>query len=64
MTLIERARTEYERLLRLKYDTWERHHNQSYMAFLRDFIAETEGRSSESVQTGYETAAELERDRG
>ena len=55
--LLERARGEYLRLLRLSPNTFDRHFGQAYMAFLRDFIAEAEGRDEEEVQTAYELAA-------
>lgn len=52
--MIDYARKEYERLVRLPFGSAERHYNNRYMAFLRDFIAEAEGRSAEDVQTEYE----------
>lgn len=61
--MIERARTEYARVLRLLPNSYERHHNQAYMCFLRDFIAEHEGRDAETVQTEYEQPAWQDIDR-
>jgi hypothetical protein len=52
--LLIRAKEEYLRLLRLSPNTWDRHFGQAYMAFLRDFIAEVEGREAEEVQVEYE----------
>lgn len=52
--LLQHARDEYYRLLLLPLASIERHHNQSYMAFLRDVIADAQGLSSEAVQATYE----------
>jgi hypothetical protein len=57
--MLEHARDEYRRLLRLPLGGWERHYNQAYLAFLRDFIAEMEGRDPQAVQEEYEGAAQL-----
>lgn len=54
------ARAEYFRLLRLPIGGLERHYNQRYMCFLRDLIAEQEGRPSEMVQLDYEWAVQSE----
>lgn len=55
--LYEHAKTEYARVLRLSPNSIERHHAQAYMCFLRDFIAEHEGRDAETVQAEYEQPA-------
>jgi hypothetical protein len=55
--MIERAREEYLRALRVPLGSLERHHNRLYMCFLRDFIADHEGRDAETVQDEYEAAA-------
>jgi len=56
--MIQRAREEYARILRLPLGSIERHYNNAYLAFLRDFIAEHEGREAEDVQNEYETKAQ------
>lgn len=55
--LYDHAKAEYLRLLKLPLNSWERHYQQSYMAFLRDFIAVMENRDSEAVQNEYESKA-------
>lgn len=55
--MYDRAKTEYARVLRLLPNSFERHLNQPYMCFLRDFIAAHEGRDAETVQTEYEQPA-------
>lgn len=52
--LLERAHEEYARLLSLPFTSVERHYHQSYMAFLRDFIAARERRDAEEVQSELE----------
>jgi hypothetical protein len=55
--LYDHAQKEYLRCCKVRLGSWERHYNQSYMAFLRDFIAIVEGRTAESVQNEYEAQA-------
>ena len=55
--LYDHAKAEYLRCCKVRLNSWERHYNQAYMAFLRDFIAIVEGRTAESIQTEYEEKA-------
>jgi len=55
--MYERAKTEYARVLRVPPNSVERVYNRQYMCFLRDFIAEHEGRDAETVQIEYEQPA-------
>lgn len=55
--LFNHAKAEYLRCLKLPLNSWERHYQQSYMAFLRNFIAVMENRDQEEVQNEYESKA-------
>jgi hypothetical protein len=55
--LYDYAKLEYLRCCRMPLGSWERHYNQSYLAFLRDFIAVMENRDQEAVQNEYEAKA-------
>lgn len=52
--LLERAHEEYARLVSTPFISIKRHYQQSYMAFLRDFIAAREARDAEEVQSEFE----------
>lgn len=52
---VERAKRQYRELLRLPLGSMERRCAHSHMIFLRDIIADSEGRPPKEVQDEYES---------